>query len=95
MLAGESKKSSDRGPRKFGLLEAANNKIGSAVDQLLLYCYHYDPTTGKYGVVIMNVLRILGSATVLVLAAFLLLMFRRDRKAKSEERGAEHTKIKV
>jgi len=70
MLAGESKKSSDRGPRKFGLLEAANNKIGSAVDQLLLYCYHYDPVTGKYGMVIMTVIRISGTATVLVLAVY-------------------------
>ncbi|MFQ5676003.1 MAG: SCO family protein, partial [bacterium] len=47
---------------KFGLMEAASNKIGSPVDQLLLYCYHYDPETGKYGVVIMNVIRVFGSA---------------------------------
>ena len=80
---------------KFGLMEAANNKICSAVDQLLLYCYHYDPVTGKYGVVIMNVIRISGTATVLVLAAFMLAMFRRDRKAKSEERGADQAEVKV
>ncbi len=80
---------------KFGLMEAANNKIGSAVDQLLLYCYHYDPVTGKYGMVIMNVIRISGTATVLVLVVFMLVMFRRDRKAKSEERGAEHAEVKV
>ena len=77
------------------LMEAANNKIGSAVDQLLLYCYHYDPVTGKYGVVIMNVLRISGTATVLVLAAFMVAMFRRDRKARSEERGTDHAEVKV
>lgn len=80
---------------KFGLMEAANDKIGSVVDQLLLYCYHYDPTTGKYGMVIMNVIRILGTATVLVLVAFMLVMFRRDRKAKSERRGADHAEVKV
>ncbi|MCH6560575.1 SCO family protein [candidate division KSB1 bacterium] len=79
---------------KFGLMEAANNKIGSVVDQLLLYCYHYDPVTGKYGMVIMNVIRISGTATVLVLAAFMVAMFRRDRKAKSEERKEEQMKSK-
>ncbi len=76
-------------------MEAANNKIGSAVDQLLLYCYHYDPVTGKYGMVIMNVIRISGTATVLVLAAFMVAMFRRDRISKSEERGADHAEVKV
>jgi len=80
---------------KFGLMEAANDKIGSVVDQLLLYCYHYDPVTGKYGMVIMNVIRIFSTATVLVLAAFMVVMFRRDRKAKSEERGADQTEVKV
>jgi len=80
---------------KFGLMEAATNKIGSAVDQLLLYCYHYDPVTGKYGMVIMNVIRISGTATVLVLAAFMLAMFRRDRISKSEERGAGHAEVEV
>src|SRR5947209_5882899 len=52
---------------RLGLVEASNNKIGSPVDQLLLYCYHYDPTTGKYGLVIMNVIRVLASATALSL----------------------------
>lgn len=53
------------------------------------------PVTGKYGVVIMNVTRVLGTATVLVLAAFMLAMFRRDRKAKSDKGGADHAQIKV
>ena len=79
---------------KFGLMEAANNKIGSAVDQLLLYCYHYDPVTGKYGMVIMNVIRISGTATVLVLGAFMVVMFRRDRKAKNEERIMQKSRFK-
>ncbi len=55
----------DFAPRdvQLGLVEASNNKIGSPVDQILLYCYHYDPQTGKYGFVIMNVMRVLGFAT--------------------------------
>jgi hypothetical protein len=39
---------------RLGLIEASENKIGSVVDALLLYCYHYDPVTGKYNVVAMN-----------------------------------------
>jgi protein SCO1/2 len=71
---------------KFALMEASQNKVGTPVDRLLLYCYHYDPETGKYGVVIMNVIRILGTATVVVLLTFMLVMLRRDRK-KSQLAG--------
>ena len=42
---------------KLGLIEASHNKIGSLTDQILLFCYHYDPKTGKYGAVVMNILR--------------------------------------
>ena len=67
---------------RLALIEASENKIGSPVDQLLLYCFHYDPLTGKYGLVIMNVLRVGGVATVLLLGTFMLVMFRRDRRAQ-------------
>jgi protein SCO1/2 len=66
---------------RLALIEAGNNTIGNPVDQVLLYCYHYDPLTGKYGVLIMNVLRLAGSTTVVALGAFMLVMFRRDRKS--------------
>jgi protein SCO1/2 len=73
---------------RLSLVEAAENKIGSPVDQLLLYCYHYDPTTGKYGLLIVNVIRLGGLATVIALGAFMLIMFRRDaRREKSRESG--------
>jgi len=64
---------------RLGLIEAAAEKIGSPVDQVLLYCYHYDPVTGKYGLVIMNVLRIFAAATVLALVTFMIIQFRRDK----------------
>ena len=64
---------------RLGLIEASQNKIGSLVDQVLLYCYHYNPATGKYGAVIMRVLRLAGMATIVFLGAFMMLMFRRDR----------------
>jgi protein SCO1/2 len=50
------------------------------VDRVLLYCYHYDPRTGKYGAVITNILRLAGGATVLILGAFVFILFRREPK---------------
>lgn len=71
-------------PRDFrlGLVEASANKIGSPADQVLLFCYHYDPTTGKYGMVITEVTRVLGTATVLLLGGFVFIMIRRDRRSQ-------------
>jgi protein SCO1/2 len=77
---------------RLGLVEASAGKIGSPVDQVLLFCYHYDPVTGKYGVVIMRVIRLAGMATVLVLGAFMVVMFRRDRRLKSMPLRHEDTK---
>lgn len=65
---------------RLALIEAADNTIGNPVDQIMLYCFHYDPLTGKYGVIIMNVLRLAGSATAVALALFMVAMFRRDRQ---------------
>jgi protein SCO1/2 len=63
---------------RLGLVEASANKIGSPVDQLLLYCYHYDPATGRYGFVIMNAIRVLGVATFLGLALLIFMLKRRE-----------------
>jgi protein SCO1/2 len=66
---------------RLGLVEASQNKIGNPVDQLLLFCYHYDPSTGKYGAIAMNLVRFAGGAFVLIGGTFLLIVFRRDFKA--------------
>jgi protein SCO1/2 len=63
---------------RLGLVEASNGHIGSPIDQVMLYCYHYDPSNGKYGLVIMSVLRVAGLLTVGALAIFMIVMFRRD-----------------
>ena len=63
---------------RLGLVEASQNKIGTPVDQVLLFCYHYDPATGKYGAIAMNMVRFAGGSFVLVLSIFLLLAWRRD-----------------
>jgi len=67
---------------KLGLVEASHNRIGSAIDQVELYCFHYDPAKGKYGLVIMNVLRLGGLLTLGLLAGFMIVMFRRDFRAR-------------
>jgi len=67
---------------RLGLVEASENKIGSPVDQLLLMCYHYDPKTGKYGAAVMNVVRLAGTITVIIIAAFIINTIRNDRKKK-------------
>ena len=72
---------------RLGLIEASQNKIGNLVDQVLLYCYHYDPATGRYGAVIMRVVRLAGLATILSLGAFVVIMFRRDKAHTSGERA--------
>jgi protein SCO1 len=68
---------------RLGLIEASNNRIGSMVDQLLLYCYHYDPATGRYGPVVMNIMRLGGVATVLGIGALLIILRRRNGRASS------------
>ena len=65
---------------RLGLIEASDRKIGNPVDEILLYCYHYDPKIGKYGAVVMNLVRLGGVGAVLILSAFLLLMWRRERR---------------
>lgn len=70
---------------RFGLIEASQNRIGTPVDYLLLLCFHYDPLTGKYGFMIMSVLRILGSGMIVAIAAYILTMVRRERRRRSAE----------
>jgi protein SCO1/2 len=65
---------------RLGLIEASNGKIGTPVDQLLLYCYHYDPHSGKYSMIVMNVLRLAGVATVALMLGFIGLLWIRDRR---------------
>ena len=65
---------------RLGLVEASANKIGTPVDQILLFCFHYDPATGKYGALTMTSLRVAGAGFVIVCGAFLFVAFRRDAR---------------
>jgi len=65
---------------RLALVEASEGKIGGPVDQVLLYCYQYDPQTGSYGAVIMRIVRLAGVATLAALGTFIFVMLRRDRR---------------
>jgi protein SCO1 len=69
---------------RLGLIEASNGKIGSPIDQLLLFCYHYDPAAGKYGLLVTNLVRGASVATILALAIYIALSLRTEagRRAK-------------
>jgi protein SCO1/2 len=70
---------------KFGIMESAENKVGSITDQLLLYCYHYDPSSGKYGFAILSALRLAGIATLLGMGLMGFVFWRRTKnKAVTE-----------
>jgi len=62
---------------RLGLVEAGAGKIGNMVDQMLLYCYHYDPEQGKYSATILRVLRLAGIATMLFLGTIIVVLIRR------------------
>ena len=72
---------------RLGLIQASDSKIGTVVDQVLLYCYHYNPDTGKYGAVISRVLQLAGGATVLILGTFLIVMFRMGPRSNNPGTG--------
>ena len=61
---------------RLGLVEASQNRIGSPVDSLMLYCYHYDPATGKYGAAVMNIVKVAGVITIALIAGLLFLLIK-------------------
>jgi protein SCO1/2 len=72
---------------RFGLMEASEGRIGSPVDQILLFCYHYDPVTGKYGIVISHLVKIAGGLTVLVIGLLVFFLARGEHYALPERRA--------
>jgi protein SCO1/2 len=72
---------------RLGLVAAGAGRIGNLVDQLLLYCYHYDPEQGKYSATILRILRLAGVATMLFIGTFIFIMIRRGPAHANHERG--------
>jgi len=77
---------------RLSLVEASQGRIGSAVDQVLLYCYHYDPQTGTYGAAVMRILRVSAALTLFALVGFVAVMLRRERRSSAarEDRLTDH-----
>ena len=76
------------GDLRLALVEASENRIGGLADQVLLYCYLYDPTTGKYGLAIMNLVRAGGILTLTLLAVFVARMLWRERNVHKQTTAA-------
>jgi protein SCO1/2 len=76
---------------RLGLVEASSNRIGSPVDNILTYCYHYDPTTNKHSLIVARVVQLGGLVTVCSLGGFMLVMFRRDSRAGNGTNGVDRT----
>ena len=68
---------------QFGIMDASQNKIGSLNDQIALYCYHYDPATGKYGVAVMRLVRLAGLLTIALIGGFIIVAVRREGDKKA------------
>ena len=70
---------------KFGLMEAADSKVGNTAERLLLYCYHYDPATGRYGLAVLRVMRLAAIATLLGMGAMVFVFWRRNKRKVSSD----------
>jgi protein SCO1/2 len=64
---------------RLALVEASDNKIGSPVEQIMLYCFHYDPSTGRYSLAVTNLLKVAATITMLALGGFIWINVRRER----------------
>jgi len=81
---------------RLGLVEASAGRIGSPIDQILLFCFHYDPTAGTYGPAVMRFVRAGGVLTVVGVAIFLIRQWRNDRRRSLAEMGeAGRTSISI
>jgi protein SCO1 len=77
---------------RLGLVEASGNHIGSPVDNILTYCYHYDPQSNKHSLIVARVVQLGGAMTLVMLGGFMWIMFRRDYRA-AHEKLASGTKV--
>jgi protein SCO1/2 len=65
---------------RLGLVEASGGKVGTLVDRVLLFCFHYDPEEGRYGLAVMNFVRLGGVLTMLGIGLFVFVLWRKERR---------------
>ncbi len=78
---------------RMALVEASEHRISSPVDYVLLFCFHYDALQGKYSLVILNVLKIAGVITLLVLGGLIYLLMRYEKKPKERTTWKEARRV--
>ena len=71
---------------RLALIESSEEKLGNVFDEIMLYCFNYDPEQGRYGVVIMNSMRVAGVITLLAMGSFMFIMFKRDRRRRAKQK---------
>jgi protein SCO1 len=79
---------------RLSLIQASDNKIGTLADAVLLYCFHYDPATGKYSLIISRVIQVAGGLTILLVGGMLLLLFRRGPDHELRRQGSSHIYVR-
>jgi protein SCO1 len=79
---------------RLGLIQASQNKIGTLADQVLLYCYHYDPAAGKYGAIISRIIQLAAGLTILSIGTVLLVLFRRGPDSQFRGRSGSHQYVR-
>jgi protein SCO1/2 len=70
---------------RLGLIQASQNQIGTLADQIVLYCYHYDPRIGRYGAIVTRIIQLSGGATVLIFGGILVFLFLTDPNRKKRK----------
>lgn len=73
---------------RLGLIESTQDKLGTAVDSLLLYCYHYNPAIGRYSTTVFNILRVAAAATLIGLVTLVVVLRRRESRQAAQPMGA-------
>ncbi len=79
---------------RLGLIQASQNKIGTLADQVILYCYHYNPATGKYGAIISRMIQLAAGATILCIGTVLLVLFRRGSDSEPKGQNGSHQYVR-
>tara|TARA_B100000029_G_scaffold505920_1_gene587641 strand:- start:141482 stop:142378 length:897 start_codon:yes stop_codon:yes gene_type:complete len=75
---------------RLALVESSEDKLGNIFDQVMLYCFNYDPEQGRYGIVIMNTIRVAGLFTLLAMGSFMIIMFKRDRRKRKIKKQSDN-----
>lgn len=74
---------------RLGLVEASEGRVGSSLDRLVLYCFHYDSSEGRYAPIAARIMQLGGAVSLVVLAGFLTVLIRRDKKRALVESTAQ------